>query len=289
MISDNSLDLAMAREQFVKYLSEAKRAHATILAYSKDIEQLVAFLSGVNKKQVSDVEKTDLEGFLKKLSTDGYTPKSLSRKINSIKTFYRFLKTQNLITTNPASEITHPKYEIKPPRILSKMEYRALRDAARGDTRTYAIVELFLQTGVRIGELAALLLEDVKDKELVIEPQESHPQRTIPLNKAAKEALDKWLTIRPSSKDGALFITKTGRPLLVRNIRTTIDRYFKLAGIDGAKVNDLRHTFIAHHLASGTPLTMISKLVGHKRLATTEKYLDLVKEKMIDNVKLGEL
>jgi len=289
MISDKTADLASAREQFVKYLTDNRRAHATILAYSKDIEQLVAFLSTMGKKAITEVEKADLEGFLKKLSADGYTPKSLSRKINSIKTFYRFLKNQNSITANPAAEITHPKYEVKPPRILSKMEYRALRDAARGDIRTYAIIELFLQTGIRIGELAAIRLEDVKEKELIIQPQENHPLRTIPLNKAAKEALDKWLAIRPKTKDGALFITKTGRPLLVRNIRTTIDRYFKLAGIEGAKVNDLRHTFIAHHLAAGTPLTMISKLVGHKRLATTEKYLDLVKEKMSANVKLEEL
>lgn len=289
MNSEKGFDLSVAREQFAQYLTAAKRAHATILAYSKDIEQLVAFLGDSGKKEISKVEKMDLEGFLKKLSSDGYTPKSLSRKINSIKTFYRFLKSQNLITVNPATEITHPKYEIKPPRILSKMEYRALRDACRSDIRTHAIVELFLQTGVRIGELAALQMEDVKEKDLDIRPQESHPLRTIPLNKAAKEALDKWFSIRPKSNGVALFTTKTGRALLVRNIRTTIDRYFKLAGIEDAKVNDLRHTFIAHHLASGTPLTMISKLVGHKRLATTEKYLDLVKEKMIDNVKLGEL
>lgn len=289
MNSEKDLTLDGAHTQFIKYLTEAKRAHATILAYSKDIEQLKSFIQATGKKEVVDVEKADLEGFLKKLSSDGYTPKSLSRKINSIKTFYRFLKSQNMTAVNPASEITHPKYEVKPPRILSKMEYRALRDAARSDTRTYAIIELFLQTGVRIGELAAIKMEDVKEKELVIKPQESHPERSIPLNKAAKEALDKWLAVRPKTKDGALFITKTGRPLLVRNIRTTIDRYFKLAGIEDAKVNDLRHTFIAHHLASGTPLTMISKLVGHKRLATTEKYLDLVKEKMSENVKLEEL
>ena len=289
MNSEKSLELASAREQFITYLTTARRAHATILAYSKDIEQLVGFLSDMGKKQVQTVEKADLEGFLKKLSSDGYTPKSLSRKINSIKTFYRFLKTQNIIIANPATEISHPKYEVKPPRILSKMEYRALRDAARADIRTYAIIELFLQTGVRIGELAALQLDDVKDKELVIRPLENHPQRIIPINKAAKEALSKWLAIRPKTEGGALFITKTGRPLLVRNIRTTIDRYFKLAGIEDAKVNDLRHTFIAHHLASGTPLTVISKLVGHKRLATTEKYLDLVKEKMVANVKLEEL
>lgn len=286
---EKGTDLASARGNFIQFLTSQKRAHATILAYSKDIEQLVTFLETMGKKTLQEIGKDELEAFLKKLSSDGYTPKSLSRKINSIKTFYRFLKNQNGITVNPAAEITHPKYEVKPPRILSKMEYRALRDACRGDTRTYAIVELFLQTGVRIGELAALSVEDIKEKELIIQPQENHPQRVIPLNKAAKTAVDKWLTIRPKTDSGALFVTKTGRPLLVRNIRTTIDRYFKLAGIEGAKVNDLRHTFIAHHLASGTPLTMISELVGHKRLATTEKYLELVKDKMATNVKLEEL
>jgi len=281
--------LSSARGEFIKYLESKRSAHATILAYSKDIEQLVAFLTDLGKKNIAEIEKIDLEAFLKKLTTDGYTLKSISRKINSIKTFYRFLKGQNSITINPASEITHPKYEVKPPRILSKMEYRALRDAARGDIRTYAILELFLQTGVRIGELANLKMENVKEKELFIEPYENHAPRNIPLNKAAKEALNKWLSIRPKSNNGALFITKNGKPLLVRNIRTTIDRYFKLAGIENAKVNDLRNTFITHHLSAGTPLTMISKLVGHKLLATTEKYLNLVKEKMAENVKLEEL
>ena len=289
MDSEKNLQLASVYQEFVQYLTNLRRAHATILAYSKDIEQLVKFLENLGKKSIGEVDKLDLEAFLKKLSSNGYTPKSLSRKINSIKTFYRFLKSQNSITVNPAAEITHPKYDSKPPRILSKMEYRALRDACRGDVRTYAIVELFLQTGVRIGELASLKLSDVKEKELIVEAQEGHPQRIVPLNKAAKSALDKWLEIRPKTDSEALFITKTGRPLLVRNIRTTIDRYFKVAGIEGAKVNDLRHTFIAHHLASGTPLTVISKLVGHKRLSTTEKYLDLVKEKLAENVKLEEL
>lgn len=284
-----NLTLASAHSQFIKYLSEQKRAHATILAYSKDIEQLMDFLQKNGKSSIATIEKADLESFLKKLSSEGYTPKSLSRKINSIKTFYRFLKVQNSSFANPAAEITHPKYDMKPPRILSKMEYRALRDACRTDLRTYAIVELFLQTGVRIGELANVKISDIKDKELQVAAQEGHSERNVPLNKAAKTALTSWLSIRPRGENPALFITKTGRPLLVRNIRTTIDRYFRSAGIEGAKVNDLRHTFIAHHLASGTPLTVISKIVGHKRLSTTEKYLDLVKDRIVENVKLEEL
>ncbi|OGG13429.1 hypothetical protein A3D77_05030 [Candidatus Gottesmanbacteria bacterium RIFCSPHIGHO2_02_FULL_39_11] len=289
MSSENFKTLSSAHEAFVAFLSEQKRAHATILAYSKDIEQLVSFLKDSGKTETQSVDKTDLENFLKKLGSEGYTPKSLSRKINSIKTFYRFLKINNAIDANPASEISHPKYDIKPPRVLTKMEYRALRDACRTDTRTYAIVELFLQTGIRIGELANLKVSDMKDKELQISAQEGHPARSVPLNKAAQTALDHWLEIRPQTENEAFFVTKTGRALLVRNIRTTIDRYFKIAGIEGAKVNDLRHTFIAHHLASGTPLTTISKLVGHKRLSTTEKYLNIVKEKMVENVKLEEL
>ena len=63
---------------------------------------------------------------------------------------------------------------------------------------------------------------------------------------------------------------------LFKNIRTAIDRYFRLAGIKEAKVNDLRHTWVAHQLQSGVPMTMVSKLAGHKRLSTTEKYLQFI-------------
>jgi len=289
-------DLTASHKQFIHYLESRRRARATIIAYAKDIEQLLQFLKHTDKKDIALITRDELEAFLKKLSADNYTPKSISRKINSIKTFYRFLKSTGIISTDPASDIEHPKYEIKPPRILSKLEYRALRDACRGDVRTYAIVELFLQTGIRIGELANLHEKDVYDTDLHIAAQEGRGERTIPLNRAAKEALGNWLTARKTLARSTardthteLFITKTGRPLLIRNIRTAIDRYFKIAGIEDAKVNDLRHTFIAHHLMAGTPITTISKLVGHKRLSTTEKYLEFIKDKQIDTVKLEEL
>jgi len=244
----------------------------------------------MGKKTVAEVSRDELEAFLKKLASDNYTPKSISRKINSIKTFFRFLKASGVIRVDPAIEINHPKYEVKPPRILSKLEYRALRDACRGDIRIHAIVELFLQTGIRIGELANLTVDDVKNGDLHITAQEGHAERTIPVNKAAKEALSRYLETRSTNgQNKALFITKTGRPLLIRNIRTAIDRYFRIAGIEGAKVNDLRHTFIAHHLMAGTAITTLSQLVGHKRLSTTERYLELVKGKQGENVKLDEL
>lgn len=285
-----SVTLKDAHTQFTEYLGSRKRARATIVAYGKDIEQVTMYLTNMGKKMVTEVTRDELDAFLKKLTGDNYTPKSISRKINSIKTFFRFLKASGIVTSDPAIEIAHPKYEVKPPRILSKIEYRALRDTCRGDVRIYAIVELFLQTGIRIGELANLTLDDLKPTEIHIAAQEGHAERMVPLNKAAKEALDKYIEQRATNAPNkSLFITKTGRPLLIRNIRTAIDRYFRIAGIEGAKVNDLRHTFIAHHLMAGTAITTLSKLVGHKRLSTTERYLELVKDVKTESVKLDEL
>src|SRR3989344_7271734 len=103
------LDLKNAHKQFVEYLTSRRRAHATIVAYSKDIEQIVTFLTNAGKKDTATVTREELEAFLKKLAADSYTPKSISRKINSMKTFYRFLKTSGTITVDPASDIEHPK------------------------------------------------------------------------------------------------------------------------------------------------------------------------------------
>jgi len=264
--------------QFIEYLKSKSRANATILAYTKDIEQLVTHLGNLNKTLPNEATLGDLQSFMDKLSKENYTAKSISRKTNSAKTFFKFLKLSNIITTDPSSDLLHPKFENKPPRILTKMEYRALRDTAKGDTRIFAIIELLLQTGVRIGELAALRVEDVNFEvnSLHVPQAEGTVERTIPLNNPAGEAVKKYLEIRPKSPNHALFITKTGKPLLIRNIRTAIDRYFRIAGIKGAKVNDLRHAWVATQLESGMSLVTIAKLAGHKRLSTTEKYLQFI-------------
>ena len=212
------------------------------------------------------------------MESRGYTPKSVSRKLNSTRTFYRFLKVSEYITDDPSLLVKHPKYELNPPRILSPLEYRALRDAASGDPRIYAIVEVLLQTGIRIGELANIRVEDVSDSVLTVRPYEGHPQRTVPLNKRAKDALKRYLSARPQSANDHFFVTKTGRPFLVRNIRDAIERYFKRAGIESAKINDLRHTFVAHHLKHGISMVFLSKVLGHKRLSSTERYLQYIKD-----------
>lgn len=284
--------LADANQKYEENLQSQGKAQATITAYTKDVEQLINFVGKKGKLQVDEVQTDDIKDFKDLLKKQRYTGKSISRKINSIKSFFRFLVESDEVEKNPANDVQHPKYEVSPPRFLSKVEYRALRDASKGDERMYAIIEILLQTGMRISELANLKLEDVDLERNIIEivPQKSRSGRKLPLNTAAKEALIDYLEIRPRAREKIVFLTKTCRPFLVRNIRTAIDRYFRLAGIKDARVNDLRHTFIVEQLKAGTPLVYVSQLVGHKRITTTEKYLQLIDENSVSpNVKIEEL
>src|SRR5690349_20837762 len=134
------MDLSDYLAKFVDFLKSGNKASATVVAYKKDIDQLIAYLKKAGRSNIDSVTTEDLNNFLATLYTENYTPKSISRKINSIKTFYRFLIAQKLTETNPAAAITHPKFDTKAPRILTRMEYRALRDAARDDSRISAVI-----------------------------------------------------------------------------------------------------------------------------------------------------
>ena len=122
-----------------------------------------------------------------------YTKKTVSRKLNSIKSLFRFLKDNGVVTEDPSLRVAHPKVSQKPPRILSSLAYRALRDACRNDNRAYAIVELMLQAGLRISEVANLELNDITENTIIVRAYESHPQRVVPLNRAAKEAVRRYI------------------------------------------------------------------------------------------------
>lgn len=279
-----------ALEKFIADLKNQKRSSATVIAYNSDLLQLKNHFVEKRITQVTTLTSQHLEDYLVVLSGNGYTAKSVSRKINSLKTFFKFLNQTGLTTINPTTGLAHPKYETSAPRTLTPLEYKSLRDAVRLDIRMSAVVELLLQTGMRISELANLHLDDVKKGELHIRALENNPSRNIPLNRAAFVAVQNYLNIRPKVKDDHLFVTKTGRPLLIRNIRTTIDRFFRNAGVKNARVNDLRHTFVAYQLTAGCEPQYLSQIVGHKRLSSTTKYLDYIKSPSFPNSsKLVEL
>lgn len=286
------LSLENALSLFTGALTKNGKSSNTIVAYKGDLNQLITFLN--KQYQIINIDlvtETSIESFKKDLTQNEYTAKSISRKLNSIKNFFSFLKNEGVIINDPSTEVKHPKYENDLPKILKPIEYRSLRDACRNDSRATAIVELMLQAGLRIKEIENLKLDNVKENEIVIESYESHPSRVVPLNNSAKTALKKYLEDgRYPGKAKNVFVTKTSRSLLARNIRSLLNRYFNKADIKDIKVNDLRNTFIVFQLKSGVPIDVVSQIVGHKRISTTEKYLELIDSKEESRgIKLKEL
>ncbi len=266
--------------RFIDDLKEKRRSPATILAYRADLDQLILFANSKNKILPEQIKKEDIEEFRDWLLGQKYTPKSTSRKLNAVKTFFRWLMAQKIMISDPSKDVAHPKLTASAPKFLSPLEYRALRDIVRADKRIATIVELILQSGLRISEVANLKIDDVKDGEIRIEAYATQPERKITLNKRAKSTLEEYLK-EVSSDSVYVFVSKNGKPLAIRNIRASIDRYMQKAEIPGYSVNDLRTTFIVENLKRGVDLVTISQVSGHKRLSTTERYIELagVKEK----------
>lgn len=291
------MKLELAHKKFIEELRSEGKSGATVIAYNKDIEQLLSYLLEKKVVETEDVDVEGLSSFMKSLEDLNYTPKSISRKTNATRTFVKYLAKNGYMKDDISTQLKHPKFESGKPRILSKMEYRALRDSAKNDIRSYAMIEMLLQTGITISELAGIKLKDIDIKNdtgtLFIPKRNNKIERTIPLNKSAVEALSKYLeSSRPKTTPPAedLFITKTGKPMLIRNIRSTIDRFFRIAGVEKAKVNDLRHTFVAFHLENGVNISYLAKIAGHKRESTTEKYLEYInKPEKMDRTELGIL
>jgi site-specific recombinase XerD len=263
--------------KFIDSLKSKGRSPATILAYRSDLEQLVDFLIKKGKVLPEQVRPDDLDSFRDTLLADKYTPKSVSRKLNAVKTFFRWMVSENVITSDPSSSVAHPKIENTLPKFLSQLEYRALRDVVRQDTRIAAIIELILQTGLRISEVASLKVKNIGKDTLKIEPYATQPERNVPLNKPASDILNLYMEVRPKADSPYVFVSKNGKPLAVRNIRAAIARYIQKAELPSYSVNDLRTTFIVENLKAGVDIVLLSKVAGHKRLSTTERYLSLAK------------
>ena len=276
--------------EFTNYLKSKRKSKSTIIAYTKDLSQLAES----NGKKIKDFTSEDIQDFISTLSL---TPKTVSRKLNSFRTFFRYLVETKQIPSNPAMEVPHPKYEPSKPRVLSPVEYLALRQVSKDNRRLYTMIELMLQTGIRIGELSRLKVSDVDIRKtkgyLHIAEFSTNPDRRIELNMAAIDLLDRYLTKHHHNhkKNAPLFATRDGKHIIIRNIRSSIDRAIDKAGIKSACVNDLRNTFIVHQLEKGVPVARVTEAVGHKSKTTTNRYLEILDKKYVPKpgVKISEL
>jgi len=262
-------------------------AARTRTEYVADLQALAAHLSARGTTRLADVTLADLHAYQAEMERQGLGPASRRRKTYAVKTFFKFLHQHGATADDPAARLKPPRVPKREPRYLSEVEYQSLLRGCQHRPRDAAMIELFLQTGMRLSEVARLTVSSV---ELPPRPSPdpdnvgfAHVTRkggrrdTIPLNYKACRALKTWLAVRPETEHDALFVSKFRTPMSKRAIQAAVATYLKGAGIDGASVHTLRHTMATHHVARGTDLKTIQETLGHADLATTVIYVQLAK------------
>lgn len=266
-------------------------AQRTRTEYSHDLEDLLDFLqSKCSLKQPAQVEKRHLETYLAELDRRGFTGSTRRRKVASIKSFFSFLEEGGIVPINPARKLIPPERGYLQPRVLTEGEYKRLQLACAPDTRNAAMIEVLLQTGVRLSELARLTLQHMDLPAKITRDEgnvgsvhifgKGRKERTITLNWKACKAIKAYLAIRPKVEDNRVFITKFRSGISPRAIEYTVEEYLEQAGIPNASVHTLRHTFATHMVKKGTKLDVVRQALGHESLKTTSIYVDLAREVM---------
>jgi site-specific recombinase XerD len=289
----NQLSLVAGLEQFATvYMPARNFSTRTRQEYQHDLEDLAAFLIGRQITSWGVLGLRDLQHFMAELDRKKLAPSSRNRKTYAIKTFFGFLHQSGYMRTNPAAELIPPAIPQKERRFLREEEYLALLAQAH-ETRDRAILEVFLQTGLRLLELTQLSVSDLELPRRITKDPENvgflkvrrkrGKEVLLPLNWKACEALSAWVAEREQwvgrdSTEQALFVSKFKKVMTPRAIRFLVEKYMDRAGIEGASVHTLRHTMATHYLAKGGDLKSVQEMLGHESLETTQIYLGLAKK-----------
>jgi integrase/recombinase XerC len=274
-----------SRQLFLRALQGQNFSPKTLRAYGDDLTQ---FLAWVEKNRVDfDVParftRGDIEGFMQYLAAQRMTGVTRVRKLAAIRKFFAFLVENSILASNPAHTVKGARREEKEPNILYKEQYKALLYEASDNIRDYAIIQTFLQTGIRLSELTNLRVDevDVEHRILTVRQGKGKKDRQIPLVDDVVKALRNYLRYRNTElilDDEILFLAKNGTSLNVSTVKYTVAKYVKKAGIrKKASVHTLRHTFGAHKADKNMSLATLQELMGHKKKETTLKYIHLAK------------
>jgi len=295
------LSLKKAIEEYRNiYMAYRNFAQRTRVEYVNDLEDLVLFLNRMGVDKVGKVTLPHLVRYMAELDKRGLAGSTRKRKVISIRSFLGFLYMEGHTTTNIGKQLIPPYVEARKPRYLTTEEYSRLLERGKSDKRDYAIIQLLLQTGIKLSELTRLTINDLQITDGVDEKgkrveyirvvgNQRNKERLIPLNPKASTAIDDYLTNREKSKSDNLFLNRSGEQLGERGVEKIVGKYIKLAGIVNASVNSLRHTFGAHHAVMGTSIDTVRKVMGHKDKRTTEIYYSMVNNNTIKEIKGNEL
>ncbi len=275
---------------FLRHLRIEKNASRfTLSAYQLDLEQLLQF---AEENQVTEITRKSLRSFLASLSKRGLKASSINRKLTSLRSFFKYLCSQEVLDSNPAATLLYLKKEKKLPSFLRYeviLKALSLPDTTTfGGLRDRVILEIFYSTGIRLRELVGIDLEEVDlTNEVLRVTGKGSKERLVPLGKSITKIIKAYIVTRTqfvksrNSSTEAFFLNKKGERISPGQVQYRVRKYL-LAASDKQEAypHMLRHSFATHLLDEGADLVSVKELLGHSSLSTTQVYTHLTTERL---------
>ncbi|WP_370459984.1 tyrosine recombinase XerC [Nostocoides sp. F2B08] len=298
MVSAGTSSVERLRHDFVAHLREERgRSPHTVRAYLADLDHLSAHLAEQDT-ELLDLSLSDLRGWLGAQSSAGVARSTLARRAASVRSFCRWAARTGRMPADPSLRLVAPKRHSVLPDVLTSGDAERLLDVAAVASddedpvhiRDRAALELLYATGIRVGELTGLDLDDVDDDRRVVRVVgKGDKERTVPFGVPAQQALDQWRRLgRPAlateHSGPALFLGRRGRRIDQRQVRTAVHELLRhVADAPDLGPHGLRHSAATHLLEGGADLRVVQELLGHASLATTQIYTHVSIDRLRDS------
>ena len=289
------MTLIDAFENFLQYCRfEKTLTNQTIQDYKEDFLQFQRYYP--DKKELTDLNKNDLNEFSYDQALNGLSPATIARRIATIKNFYMFLESDNLAKGIISEEITIPKKDKTLPQVLSEEEINQLLNApdlkSEKGIRDYAVLEILYSCGLRVSEAANLQINQINEQEEIINIfRKRKKERIVPIRKSALKAVKTYINeVRNKHlviDNKAVFIGKNGKRMSRQALYNIVVNNAKLAGIQKEiHPHTLRHSFATHLLDNGADLRVVQELLGHTNIGTTQIYTHVTTKTLVKSYDL---
>jgi len=278
------LPMGAALGDFLDYLHYERRlSPRTLSGYRRDLEDFLHWLEGHGIADWARVDSQHVRSYAAARHRQGLSPKSLQRHLSAIRAWFRYLLRERRVAANPADGVRAPKVQRRLPHTLDADQLDRLMqlpgDAAL-DRRDRAIMELFYSSGLRLAELTALDVADMRSSDGLLQiTGKGNKTRRVPVGRLARAAVDEWLAVRGLLvRDGepALFVSQRGTRLSARSIEARLRQRAIEQGMPRhVHPHMLRHSFASHLLESSGDLRAVQELLGHADISTTQVYTHL--------------
>ena len=281
----------MGIKSFLQYLRYEKRfSPHTVLAYQNDLQQFFVYLKDLYETEdVSAITYSMVRSWIVDLMEKEISPRSVNRKITTLKTFYKFLLRQGKVHSNPMLKVQSPKTSKRLPVFIDEKQMELLftqTDFGEGfeATRDRLMLEIFYATGMRLSELIGLQDSSIDTFQCQVKVfGKRNKERIIPFTKKLKDLIDVYLKTRQDiiSNSSVFFVTAKGKKLYPKIVyRMVTNRLGTVTTLDKKSPHILRHTFATHMLNRGADINSVKELLGHANLSATQVYTHNTIEKL---------